>query len=209
MDTSIHVGRGVQQDPTRQGDWMQTFTGAKFYPAEPRPDEVHLLDIAYSLGNIARYNGHCRFYSVAEHSVYVSRIVPPEHALDALFHDAPEAYTGDVTRPIKRNLGPENLLFHFDKLIWGAIAAAFGLSQELHPEIKIADNRILLLEKRLLHPRSDPWHIPYEEPKDIVLKLLPPFEASTMFLRRYCDLTAIPFMPLYKHMLALHLELGE
>ena len=54
----------------RGGDWMQTYSGFQFWPLDPRPEEIHVIDIAHSLANQCRYAGHCReFYSVAQHSV--------------------------------------------------------------------------------------------------------------------------------------------
>lgn len=61
---------------SRQGDWMQTRSGQKFWPLDPRPDEVVLEDIAHALSNTCRFAGHCRtFYSVAEHSVRASLLM--------------------------------------------------------------------------------------------------------------------------------------
>lgn len=89
----------------RRGEWILTFSGERFYPFSPAPEEVKTKDIAHALANICRFNGHTRgFYSVAAHSVHVSRLVPPEFALEALLHDAAEAYVGDMVRPLKRGL---------------------------------------------------------------------------------------------------------
>ncbi|MDI1288693.1 MAG: hypothetical protein PSX37_01920 [bacterium] len=89
----------------RIGDWMNTFTGQKFYPLDPRADEVHAPDIAKALSQICRYGGHTsQHYSVAEHCVLMSLAVAPEHALFALLHDATEAYVGDMVRPLKQAL---------------------------------------------------------------------------------------------------------
>ena len=86
----------------RVGNWMQTFSGRQFWPMDPKPEDVCILDIANSLGKICRYNGHCKkFYSVAEHSYYVSKYVEPQNALWGLLHDASEAYMCDLIRPLK------------------------------------------------------------------------------------------------------------
>lgn len=64
----------------RAGDWMQTFTGRQFWPMDPRPEDLDILDIAHALSLLCRFGGHCqRFYSVAEHSVHVSTLAtaPP------------------------------------------------------------------------------------------------------------------------------------
>src|SRR5690606_29748913 len=91
--------------PTRKGDWMQTFTGRRFWPLDPRPDEICIEDIAHALSMQCRYAGHClSFYSVAEHSVLLSQHVAEPFRRWALLHDASEAYLVDVPRPIKGDL---------------------------------------------------------------------------------------------------------
>lgn len=88
-----------------RGDWIQTYSGRAFYPLAPYPQDVCIEDIAHALSQLCRFGGHCRrFYSVAEHSVLLSRVVVPEFQLWALLHDASEAYLVDVPRPIKKQL---------------------------------------------------------------------------------------------------------
>ena len=102
------MGQDAENDAPAEwlrGDWMQTYTGVRFYPMDPRPEELDIRDIAHALSLICRYGGHVdRFYSVAEHCVLMSQCVPEEHALWALLHDASEAYVGDMVRPLKRQL---------------------------------------------------------------------------------------------------------
>ena len=85
-----------------RGDSIQTYTGRKFFPVAPRAEDIEILDVAHALSMLCRYTGHTKqFYSVAQHSVLVSRIVPPQDAAWGLLHDASEAYLCDVARPIK------------------------------------------------------------------------------------------------------------
>lgn len=67
-----------------------------------KPSDIDVYDIAHSLSNNLRFNGHSRIpYSVAEHSVALSYVVPPILAFPALMHDATEAYLGDIIAPVK------------------------------------------------------------------------------------------------------------
>jgi uncharacterized protein len=206
---SYEAGRGVAMNEGRVGDWMQTWTGVRFYPADPRPEDVDILDIAFALGNIARYGGHCRFYSVAEHSVLVSHMVPKKDALAGLLHDATEAYIADVIRPVKRCIGRDNTYFSLEKAIWEkAICPKFEISPELSDEVLIADAyRIIALEKQALHPRSQEWDLKgYEAPKDFSIQCFPPYKATRLFLNRYCALSGTPFAPLSSRFLDLFLQ---
>lgn len=82
---------------------IQTFTGRHIEPLNPSWEDIDIVDIAHGLSNICRYGGQCSsHYSVAQHSVYVSYNVKPKNMLNALLHDASEAYLGDVPSPIKR-----------------------------------------------------------------------------------------------------------
>jgi hypothetical protein len=80
-----------------------TYTGKHVNPLDLRPEDIDIRDIAHALACCNRFAGHCkRPISVAQHSVYVSRLCDDTpHALQALFHDASEAYLGDVTKWLK------------------------------------------------------------------------------------------------------------
>lgn len=114
----------------RVGDWMQLASGRRFYPFDPRPEEIHIEDIAHALSHLCRFGGHCRtFYSVAEHSVRVSKACAPEDALWGLLHDASEAYLCDLPRPIKRNTGLRAYR-EVEEVVQDVILTRFGLLEE-------------------------------------------------------------------------------
>ena len=63
--------------------------------------------IAKQLGALCRYAGATPdHYSVARHSLVVAALAPddPPHKMAALLHDAHEALTGDILRPMTRRL---------------------------------------------------------------------------------------------------------
>lgn len=138
----------------RKGAWIQTFSGIRFWPLDPRPDEVRLEDVAHVLAQLCRFGGHSsRFYSVAQHSVHVSEMCDTDHSLAGLVHDAAETYLIDVPRPLKRQ--PEFAAYRaIEKRVAAAVAKAFGVDPELFEseQVKRADAIMLATEaKHLMH----------------------------------------------------------
>lgn len=168
-----------------RGDWLQTYTGRRFYPADPRPSDIDIEDIAHGLAHLCRFAGQCsRFYSVAEHSVLVSYCVPREHAMQALLHDATEAYIVDIPRPAKKLL---LAYYELESKAWAAVADKFSLPHELADEVKDADNAVLLAERDALFHNAVGWSVPGEPANVEVIGLEPP-AAKSIFLRRYHQL---------------------
>src|ERR1017187_3148745 len=72
--------------------FISLFSGMRFWPLDPNPEKILIADIAHALAHQCRFGGHAsKFYSVAEHSVHISQLCLPEHALWGLLHDASEA----------------------------------------------------------------------------------------------------------------------
>lgn len=177
----------VSSDRPRQGDWLQTFTGRCFWPLDPRPEDVSLEDIAHALSMKCRYAGHTKhFYSVAEHSVLVSRHVPAHDALWGLLHDAAEAYSADVPRPLKRFLPDWKPM---EARIMGAVAEHFGLQPGEPASVKWADLAITADERNaLMNPCDQEWgELP--RPLGVVIECLAPQAAKLAFLARFIELT--------------------
>lgn len=167
-------------------DWIQTFTGRRFHPLRPDPAEIDIRDIAHALSLLCRFNGHCRrFYSVAEHSIRVSRAVPREHALAGLLHDAAEAYVSDLPRPVKRSVPAFR---EMEDLLLEAIFGRYGIDWPLHPSVVSADDALLATEKRdLMGAGPSDWGldaIPLPEE----IEPLDPAAAEEAFLIRYAEL---------------------
>jgi hypothetical protein len=112
------LGFGRERDAQgrrRRGAWMQTYSGGKIWPLDPRVDDVSFDDWVVGVARECRFGRQCRdWYSVAEHEVIVSLYVErlarwdywPEHmvqlaAREALVHDHGEAIVGDMIRPLK------------------------------------------------------------------------------------------------------------
>lgn len=173
-----------------RGDWIQTYTGRKYFPIAPSAEDVDIVDISHSLSMQCRYAGHCKmFYSVAEHSVLVSYLVPPEHALTALMHDATEAYLVDVPRPVKRQLPNYK---EIEQLNWLAVAARFDLPTEIPQCVHDADTNILYAERNaLMTVPPAPWANEDVVPPDVEIQGWLPAEACRRFTQRYQQLREV------------------
>ena len=91
-------------------DYISTYTGIRFYPAEPDAEGICIEDIAHALSLLCRGNGHVsKYWSVAQHSILcareaAARELPDRLVLACLLHDAGECYLSDVPRPFKNEL---------------------------------------------------------------------------------------------------------
>jgi 5'-deoxynucleotidase YfbR-like HD superfamily hydrolase len=192
----IREQEALDASPLRRDHrWFLTFTGQRFVPDVLSSAPIVIEDIAHALSNICRFGGHTReFYSVAQHSVIVSMNVPAEHRLVALLHDATEAYVGDMIQPIKCRF-QEFRDLEFD--LWERIACEFGVSSRQPgniPEIKEADCRALMTEKRdVMNPGLENWSWGvYDTYEPFLEQIIPisPREAELAFLTRFHALTA-------------------
>jgi hypothetical protein len=169
--------------------WILTYTGRKVYPLKPDHSVIDILDIAHHLALQCRFAGAVSsFYSVAQHSVLVSRNVPGYLALVGLLHDAAEAYMQDLVRPVKQ------LIPRYAKIeqAWlEMIDLEFCLKGKLARmplAVLAADEAVLATEQRDLLRAFDAWAVravPLTKP-------IRPWtwqHAERSFLNRYDDLT--------------------
>lgn len=174
---------------TAGGPWIQTFTGRAVHLLDPRPEEIHIEDIAHALAHICRYTGHVEmFYSVAEHSLWASFLVPPHLRLTALLHDATEAYVNDLSKPLKNLLPAYEAI---EQKMWLAVAERFGIPSELPKEVKTVDKALLMAEHAmLLKPPPAPWGYRDVTPTPNFKPLcLAPIIGEIAFLNRFITLT--------------------
>ena len=137
--------------------YILTVTGNHFDFIELKNNKIDIEEIAYALSNTCRFGGHCKqYYSVAQHSVLVAQRVPSWCYMDALFHDAAEAYLGDMPTPLKQLLPDYKNMTHKVEF-W--LQQKMGINIE-QPEIKKADLEVLAAEKRdLMPPDTCHWMV--------------------------------------------------
>ena len=173
---------------SRSGSWILTHSGRHVELTEPDPKEITITDIAWGISRECRFAGQCLdFYSVAQHSVLASRIVPKEYALEALLHDASEAFIKDLPSPLK-NLLPE--YSRIERILERTIRRKFGLPEKTSHPVRLADRILLATEKRDLMAH-DPWTWPIIDGIDPLPDKIVPWSqdvAMKLFLYRFDEL---------------------
>lgn len=181
-----------------------TFTGRVIEPLNPDPAEIDILDIAHALSNQCRFTGHTNeFYSVAQHSVLVSRHCAPEDALWGLLHDASEAYLADIPRPVKRFTDWGRGYLDAENTLMFSVIDAFDLEghslTHLRPRemkyaiinmpmsVKESDDLLLRTEMRDLMPEGVLDTLPGETLEGELFGWSPP-KAKIAFLDRYKEI---------------------
>lgn len=137
-------------------------------PQAFRTDMVNMPDIVRSLAMQVRWMGHLdTWYSIAEHSVLVSRIaeiLQDRHAIvPALFHDAHEAYTGDCPSPHKDMIEGWR---EFEDGYELPVRAALGLpplGDDIWRRVRNYDTMILHREIKVLRKVRPDWYDPEME----------------------------------------------
>lgn len=190
-------------------NWIQTATGRHYDLVEPRSDLVDIKDIAVALSRMARFNGHTtRFYSIAEHSVYVSMLCDYDDQLKGLLHDAAEAYLGDMVKPLK-DMVPK--FSELEDLHLQTVFDRYALGSGLPDSVKLADTIMLCIEARELMDASPRDWAVLNSQKDLVSRLdkidpdadvakvvrnmrsmdyLVPHKACQLFMERWRELNA-------------------
>jgi len=120
--------------------------------------------LASGLAQIQRFAGCCWWsrYSVARHTLLMVELIrefspTPETILAAMFHDAAEMVTGDVTRPVQRQTGAASELSRLQTRIWMEILERRGvdLTRVDFSQVHAADDRILRVELMVIFGHED------------------------------------------------------
>ncbi len=153
-------------------------SGGYFDLANPRESLFTIEDIAHGLAHICRFTGQGKhFYSVAQHCLMVSTLVPKELARLGLLHDAAEAFIGDVATPLKKLLPDYRKI---EESVEAEVYRRLGISEAdltRYAEVKAADTQAFLLEKATLFGDAH------------FLAIQTPMEAKAAFLRRFKELS--------------------
>lgn len=157
----------------KKTDWIVLRSGRVVSPLSvgvgPGCFEMSIEDIAASLSKICRFGGHTSdFYSVATHSVLVSKLARQMMTgterevavvgMQGLLHDATEALLGDVPRPLKNQ--PEFRQYkHAESRIWQSLAFLYGVPIRLASVVEKADRKVVTNEAiTLLSTLPTGWH---------------------------------------------------
>lgn len=176
-------------------EWIETVSGIQFEFLNPKQEQININDIAHALSLNCRFVGQCSgFYSVAEHSWHVARLLdgtPYTVQLAGLLHDASEAYITDVASPVKKYM-PE-----YQKMednIMTAIFERYDLEYPLHPAVKQADRTMLSIESHYLLPsKGNSWQMWREIKRPPVIPAYKPIGmqpevAKEVFLDKFVEL---------------------
>lgn len=156
------------------GNTIKLRSGRYFDFANPRPEQFTIGDIASGLAKCCRFGGQApRFYSVAEHSMLCCALAKQEgrtigELRAVLMHDAAEAFTGDIVKPLKI------MLLDFGAIearVEEAIAYKWGLDFT-SPVIKSIDRSMLIFERNQLWPEGD--GVEWEGERETIV---PPFRS--------------------------------
>lgn len=115
---------------------IRTYSGENVSLIDPDPKTINMVDIAWHLAHINRFNGATRQpISVARHSIAVcmfmreSQRAHEKLAFGGLMHDAHEAYLGDMVGPLRSVAGFQRFN-ELTKLFDQAIFTKYGVEYD-------------------------------------------------------------------------------
>ncbi len=166
---------------------IYTHSGKRIHFLRPKPSELCIDDMAWSLARQSRFYGHTRGepYSTAQHCVLCSLHCAPGFEWPALMHDVGEGVLGDVSSRIKALL--LDYLHIEGRIVEPATMRRFKVPYPFAPEVHQIDKVMAVTEMRDLQGRADWKDGPYR-PLDIRIKPWPWRKAYHAFLKRFDEL---------------------
>lgn len=190
----------TQTDDERKG-WIQTLGNRKLNPRFLTVEACGPIEeIAHALAGKYRFTGQTqRRYSVAEHCVRGSRLMPAAFAGAFLLHELSEVYLPDVAGPLKPYLlvrMPGDVTISWSDLEQqhtNTLLFSLGLSplESLiySAPTKQMDWAMLATEKRdLCGPEPEDWGLPVPPAPTQIDRVWDPITAASCFLARYHEL---------------------
>lgn len=166
-----------------------------FFDFEKPEDSIYTIeDVAIGLSRVFRFNGHTLYpYTVAQHCVVLSRIVPDSLALSALLHDGSEAFISDIVRGAKELFSDYRCkeCHIMEDLFWRTVDSPWvPISRALSQYDKaLGDTEALFLKGKCADPLHDPW---LKTVAGYSSWWLSPNDAALCFLNRWEELTNNP-----------------
>lgn len=146
---------------------INTFSGKKFSFENPTIEQIDIYDIAKGLAFKAHFGGQTdNYFSIAQHTMLVISLMPSHWknnyplCMAALIHDASEAYTGDIVKPLK-NLLPEFKVI--EDRITEVIFEKFQISLDELKAIKPYDIEAQNIEYNTFYTKTN--QLPYLSPE--------------------------------------------
>lgn len=172
-------------------DFISTPSVERFYFLDPKVEDIRILDIAHALSLTCRFGGHCSiFYSVAEHSIILAKILEDEGAepltvLAGLLHDAEEAYLPDIPHPIKARMPEAQAIYRTLEKI---IDLKFNILDADWTRIRSLDRRLCITEAKALGVWNKHWE-DAGRPLDVKLFLWSSDDAKQLFIINFLELS--------------------
>ncbi len=165
----------ITQEQYTESKTISTFSGNRIDVFKLDPDLFTIEDIAHGLSQHPRFAGQLPdHYSVAQHSINCFFEAPEAYKLEALMHDASEAFTGDIAKPIKHRL-PDFVAL--EDYIMRVLSKKFGFTYPKSTVVKKLDQSIGLREYKRLKLKD--FNIP---------SMIGEHDTMNMAARRFADI---------------------
>ena len=190
---------------TLRKDWIQSLAGKKLTLRELAVESIGPIEeIAHALAGEFRFTRQTRQrYTVAEHCVRGSWLLPPAFAGAFLLHELSEVYLPDIAGPLKPDLlvsmpdGSTVSWTDLERQHTHTILTALSLDSIepliYSPEVKLIDLAMLAAEKeQLCAPEPESWHLTVPAAKVDLSHVWDTEKACDQFLMRFRELFGRP-----------------